>query len=471
MIESRATIAAQFVPEAPLSNPQSNPVSLRVDALSEQWTEFATDPEARLLVWQASQAELTLVEAFHARETDAQAAQTPDFFLRVHGSFVHPQAHGYALREELIAEYDAARPALEAEGVEAGWRPPHARQGDDDVRALVRTLSSFRAHHEREIELLALWLDPADVVDSEAYLAWLQRLVHAAEPGLRFFLVDLQDACAPLVRAEPARVKAQPCELDLPGALRELAQQSAHDSPGGKFRALFVELAAAAGAGEVEHAERLAQSAGGLAIAQGWLALAATVHMALAAAHLARQRHLDALRCYSEAERLAAQAEAAAQASAAAAAPAGGEAAAAPPSDPSALSSARQVRLQARLGQAATLIAHGAFGRAAEVYQAAHQLADALGDGRSQLDCLRMASVCLVRAGEPRKAWSAGLRALSVGAALDAETRKTSTFPYLCDHMLRMTEQPEFDPQRAPLEQQTAQLLGPDWRAALVAEG
>jgi hypothetical protein len=438
--------------------------------LSEQWTEFAQDAQARLLVWQASQAELPVIEAFHAREVDAEGAQTPDFFLRVRGAFVHPQAHGYALREELVTEYDTARPALQAEGIEAGWRPPHARQGDDDVRALVRTLSSFRAHHERDIELLALWLDPADVADPEAYLAWLQRLVHAAEPGLRFLVVDLDEACAPLARAEPVFVKAQPCALDMSGALGALAQQVA-DSPGGKFRVQFLELAAAAGAGDAERAERVAQGACALALAQGWPALAAAAQVVLAAAHLARKRHLDALRCYSEAERLAADAESAALAGGAAAPTNGQSAAPAPEPDQAALASARQVRLQARLGQAATLIAHGAFGRAAEVYLAAHQLADALADARSQLDCLRMASVCLARAGEPHKAWAAGLRALAVGAALDPETRKTSSFAYLCDHMLRMTEQPEFDPQRAPLEQQTAQLLGPDWRTALVAEG
>ena len=185
-------------PEEALPN-ESHPVVQRLEQLSDQWTEFATDAEARLLVWQATQPELSMIEAFFARESDAEAAQTPDFFLRLRAPFKLVKAHGYALREELITEYDTARPALEAEGIEAGWRAPHARQADDDVAALVRALSSFRAHHERDIELL--------LSTGDATGAWVTLLV-CKRYGVKTFRAKRQKPTTIGVRAPKGFIDA-----------------------------------------------------------------------------------------------------------------------------------------------------------------------------------------------------------------------------------------------------------------------
>src|SRR5262245_23046042 len=137
-----------------------NPIERRVALLTDQWTEFAQQEQAKLLVWQAEPAELPLIEAFFAKETD-EACETTDMFVRLQTGFTNSKAHGYALREELIAQYAASRAeAPEAAGSPA-WSAPHAKQGDTDTGALLRTLESFHAHHAEDIALLGVWLDPS----------------------------------------------------------------------------------------------------------------------------------------------------------------------------------------------------------------------------------------------------------------------------------------------------------------------
>ena len=437
-----------------MPDPSANPIAQRLSELGDQWTEFAQEPQARLLIWQAQPDELPLLEAFFAQETDAEAAVAPDLFLRLSAPFENPRAHGYALREELIAQYAAAKPELLAEQVEAGWVCPEALPDDNDLTALIRALLSFHSHHQQDIELLAIWLDPSAAQGVPGYLEWLQRLIHASEPRLRFWLVDTADELSALARVEPTHVMAIPCELDMPEALTELAEEAGEETPGGKFRSLLVQLGAASGRGDLAQAELLAAAASALALAQGWLHLAAAAQFCLAGGYLSQQQHLAALRCYTEADRLGEQMQQAAADK--------GDGAAA-----GTAVYAQHIRLQARLGQGATLIGHEAWAQAAQVYLAAVALAEASDDKRSQLDCLRLAAFCFDRAGEPDKGWACGMRGFALGGALDDETRKISSLPYLSDHLLRLTERPEYSAHREPIAQQTVRMLGPDWRNSL----
>ena len=97
-------------------------------------------------------------------------------------------------------------------------------------------------------------------------------------------------------------------------------------------------------------------------------------------------------------------------------------------------------------------------------------IAKSLSDARTELDGYRLASVSYAEHGEVRLAWELGMRGFQSGLAMDDETRKTSTLPYLADHLLRMTQRHEaYGAHRKPLEEQLAKLLGADWRGQLIA--
>lgn len=434
---------------------RQNPIEQRLEVLLSEWSEFCEHEQARLLIWQAKADELSMIEAFFAKECDEDTTEAPDFFVRLQAPFTHAGGHGFALAEALIAQYEEARPEMEKAQLEAGWKPPRAAAGVDEKTALIRTLHSFYQHHAAEVPRLSVWLDADSVEDTGAYLHWLQELVHAAPAALRFFIVDCQDALLPLIEAVPQGVLAIPCNLDMPGAMGELAAADA-ETPGGRFRAFLVKIGGLAGAGDVAAAEALSAPAQALALAQGWPHLAALVPMTLASAYTMLQRPLEALTRYAEAEALGAQAEAITGSDG---------------TDAPALYGTR-IRLQAKLGQGAILIGQSAFAQAAEVYIQAFALAQTLLDLRSQLDCVRVASVCRERSGQTAEAVELAKEGLTLVSSMDDEMRKTSTAPYLFDHMLRISESHSaYAAHRRPLEEQAQTWFGRGWRAELVQAG
>ncbi len=435
-----------------------NPIVRRLDRLHDQWTEFAQLADARMLIWRLEPAEAAMLEAFWARENDAQAAQTPDMFLRLRVPFEHPTAHGYALREALIAQYQEAEKALAQDpDVNLGWQCPAAAARDDDVRALVRALTSFHAHHAENIELLAVWLDPASVSDSPAYLSWLQRLLHEAPPQLRFFSADLLAAPAhePLCRAEPKLVIAQVAQLDMASAMSEVSRQAGGlDTPGGQFRQLFVKLGEAANAGNVSLAQAIAERATALASAVGWPHLAASAQMVSAAALSGAGQLLEAAQAYTRVYAFGEQCEASAPAT----------------EDAEDLRAyGPRLRLQARLAQVGLLVQLEAYEHAAQAALQAAKIAEELEDTRAQLDALRLASFAYELHGAVDHAWASGMLGMALVQKMDDETRKNSTAPYLAQGLLRLTQNPSYESHREPLDTQFDKLLGRDWRTSLAS--
>lgn len=442
-----------------ISVSSDNTMAERLTQLRDQWLAFTGALEARMLLWRATEGEPAVIETFISQESDPDAAVTDDIFVQLVSPYRSSQAHGHALASELSSHYDEL--AAEEDGG-GGFRPPLRRQQEGDVQFFVRFLLALRMHLVADADChLAVWLSPAETDDAHAYLLWLQCLVHAAPVELRFMIIDdlALTTHAALVVAEPKRVIAQPCDFELAKAAAELGA-SADSDPSASFRRMQQRLAALLEKGELASALPIAKAATDLAIGQRWPELGAAVQMTLGAAHAGRGESLEALRAYAEAERLAAACEAA-------------EAAAVKSreSDQSEEGSdgiGLKLRLAVRLSQGAVLIAHRAFKQAAELYLQTVPLAQAAGDGRGELDCYRLASVCRAQLGEEILAWELGMRGLGCGAALDEESRRTSTLGFLFEHLILLTKKHgQFAAHRRGLEEQAVRLLGPDWRAHL----
>jgi hypothetical protein len=319
---------------------------------------------------------------------------------------------------------------------------------------------------------LVVWLDLEQVSDPEAYLLWLQRLLIEAPAELRFIAVDSRDAPAyePLHKVEPVRVHTEPCDLDVLAAVVDLAEAAGKDTPGGQFRVLLAKLGQAIAAGEMTRAVPLAALALEVAAAQGWSHLGAVVHMMLAGAYSALGQPLEAAKAYTEAESLGAECEAREQGAKTDGKPSAADQAgqANPQANP--VVYGRHLRLQARLGQGASMVAYGAWRQAATVYLNAAPLAASLEDARAELDCFRLASACAEHHGETSEAWDCGMRGFNVGITMDEETRSTSSMPYLCEHLERFTTRhAAYRAHRGPLLEHVEKLLGPEWRPRAVS--
>jgi len=120
--------------------------------------------------------------------------------------------------------------------------------------------------------------------------------------------------------------------------------------------------------------------------------------------------------------------------------------------------------MQARLGRGAALIGGHAWGMAAKLYEETAPLAEELGDKRTTLDCHRLASFSYEQNNQPDEAWKAGMPGINVARDMDEETRKTSTFPYLGEGMMRLCTGPRrsLAPQ---MEREIVAIAGTrDWR-------
>jgi len=432
----------------------SSPITDCLAQLHEQWRSFTQRKDARLLIWQAADEEQALIDAFIAKECEAESAATPDIFLQMSTPFRSDSEHGYALTTELSAMYEEASQLPVAEQ-SVPWRCPTSWQSTNDVDAFVSVLASLRSHlaATEGPSTLAVWLVPDEVCCWEAYLLWLQRLTQKMPTNIRLLVVDYREApqYAPLAKVDPLRVLEKTCDLSVLAAIEELAATAGTDTPGGAFRKLQTECAARLAAGDTDAAVRAGKSASELAKAQGWPHLAAVTSMMLAAAYSAQERPNEAIAAYAEAERFGT--ERWVQENASTAEPAYGT----------------RIRLLARLGQGAVLMSCGAYKFAAVAYEQSAVLAHQLADAPTELDACRLASFCHSELGETKAAWELGSRGFQLGISMDDQARRSSTLPYLAEHLVRLTERHSaYSAHRRPLEQHLAKLLGAAWRDQLV---
>ena len=192
-------------------------------------------------------------------------------------------------------------------------------------------------------------------------------------------------------------------------------------------------------------AVELGASALSIAAAQGWFHLAVPVHFALAAGFTSAGRFAESLASYANAEHVALRGET--------------------EGTEDARPACRTLRLHARLGQGATLVAAKAWDAAARLYEETAPVARECGDARSELDCYRLASFAHEQAGRDERAFDVGAQGLGIARTMEPELLQSSTFPYLGVALLRLCEAPARQPLAPRIEQEIQSIAGtPDWR-------
>ncbi|WP_239015564.1 hypothetical protein [Archangium violaceum] len=195
-----------------------NAVEKRLDWLNDQWVEFAQSPDARLLRWVVEPGEVRMVEAWLKKESDERTGECPDLFLRFDQPFVQPEAYGLELRETLVAMVEETQ-----EGVSLGPVTP----GQSGAEAFFSACEALQRHYESVCEVLAVVLVPGEVVEVKAWRQWLEKaLTHLRSPKVRVAVLDdvRVRALEPLAQADPKRVMTAVADLDMAGAMEEVAR-------------------------------------------------------------------------------------------------------------------------------------------------------------------------------------------------------------------------------------------------------
>lgn len=410
-------------------------IERRLDALHDQWVEFAQQPEARLLRWVVEPDEVRMVEAWLKKEGDERAGECPDLFLRFDTGFEQPEAYGQELRKVLEAMV-----AQSGEPVHLG----EVRPGQPGAEAFLSACEALYGYCAQACEVLAVVLVPERVVDVKAWRQWLWKTLELLRsPHVR--LVVLDDAqerlLEPLAQLESERVKTVVAGLDMARALSEVSREAGQlETPGGQYRELLTRLAGAAQRGDMGQVERLGGQAVALASGQGWHGLAVAAHWVVAGALLAAGQTQEATERYRRAAAAAAEAEAQGEAQGA------------------------QLRLKARMAVGAALVVAQDWGPAAALYEETAPLARRLADATLELECWRMGSFCRESLRELDKAWQDGRQAWEVGKRLEPQARAASTLPYVAEALVRLGRARQGEQAAGDMEAEARQLLGPHWR-------
>jgi hypothetical protein len=416
--------------------PDPNPIAERLARLYRQWESFATDPGATTLRWLIRADELRMFEAFLAIEDD-EGGELPAMFVVLDAPFRSTGGYGDTLKHQLEHHFHAL-------GLEP-WRDPGAAMTRSDVGSLMEFCSGAVRQFGDELEQLVLVLWPRGGEDVHAFAKWLNRAIRVVPERVRLVLVDraevpqfelLSEAAAPRLRTIVAR-------LDMDDAIMQVANAASHaDSPGGRIRREQLGMSRALSRGDTAAACEHASLAHDIARDAGLTHLKVAAPLSLATGLLAANEIDAALREYSRADLLA-------------------EAALSDPSN----DWAGVLRLQARLGQAATLVGLGAWEHAADRYVSAANLASDLSDHLAQFEALRMGAAAYERAGLPDDAWTHGSSALELAMQIDYESVTHSTAPWLGELLIRLSDRGTAHAhERSAISRRLDHLLGDDWR-------
>lgn len=426
-----------------------NAIERRIDLLGELWNEFAENPEPRFLRWLTDGDGAGMIDAF-LEVQNGEGGDIPDLFLRFNTPFDDPESHGFRLIEAFQAMYEESREVLAEEGIDDNWVCPEPRDGTSDIEALVNVCVSFREHYEGLMLNLAIALLPDAISDPGDWQDWLGELVQAGLPEtVRVTVVDRTEAplLNELAESEPALVSTITPDLDMSGAMNELAKQAGGTGPGAEFRRLYVELTNLASKGDMELMNRKAEAALSIARQENWPALQVAVHLLLAATHLGAGRTDDSIGAYR----------------------AGGEAAAEAQKqeDPS----GGKLVVQCRFGEASALMADKRYDEAALVYEQTGPVAEEGEDYFMALEAWRMAGYCHQQTGDSESAWQRWLRALDAAEKLDESVRQNSTLPYVGEGLLRLARSYPYKDEADKVRARMAKLAGPDWEEKLQQGG
>jgi hypothetical protein len=297
------------------------------------------------------------------------------------------------------------------------------------------------------MEVLAVVLAPQQIANPVEWSRFLHYLVHCnLPPEVRFTVIERQafkhlDA---LVEAEPKLVQSVSPELDMPGALEEIADGAQGAGPGNDFRKLFVKLSNLAGKGDEEAANKAAVSALKIAEQEKWYDLEVAVFMVLGGLHLGRSDLNKAMNAYQQAE---ARADVAVENDH----PLG-----------------KKLIVQTRFAQAAVLVGQENYAPAASIYEQVAPLTKELEDKFLELEAWRMAAYCHEMREDPAEAWRCGKEAMVVGESMDPEQRANSTLGYMGKRLVNMLA--EFQEDKAyeyRVRERMITLIGEDWEQRL----
>ncbi|BFI65080.1 tol-pal system YbgF family protein [Yersinia wautersii] len=382
----------------------SNPIERRFMQAHDDWLTFAGNKKAKLLLWQANEADEPLLKTyFQVQEENACAVIQFDDVFETAEQFTD------AIIKHIIHFYHQRREGAAAAGITADWHPPEfTSPGSHQV--LFNIAKSLIQHHPDVFPGFVWVFRPNIVVSEPRFTEWLLTLTAdlCLDPWLaeRLRLVlygELSDGIQSLSQAAPENIQLINGVYHMAGAPGEMVEESTERGPGADFRRLFIALTETIPLNDPSRLARLQKQALNISQKEGWFDQSVVIYLLVGAAQLKWQDFPRALSAYQSAAQEGENAIIADH-------PAG-----------------NKLVANALFGEASVYFSQKEYAMAAQCYESIAPYTEAAADAVLTIETWRMSAYCWWEDNYFTLAWNAGLNALKIGLPLDDDIKTNSS--------------------------------------------
>ncbi|MBK8566759.1 MAG: hypothetical protein IPN76_26360 [Saprospiraceae bacterium] len=423
--------------------PKHNPVTRRIEQLRLHYKAFHSNEKAKLCCWLLETDERQVLDEFYNMECSA-FGEIPDLIVRFETPFIKGKNFGQELVQELSDKVKGYKEELGEESVPINWTPQN--YGGSDQEYLLKNLDAFGQSLEDLDDAVVAFLQPVEIRSTTGLTAWLEEALLTSRAGnkVRFMIVDDADSPAfgGLANSLPEAVMVFKPELDMPQAMKEIASAAGGpNNPGVKFQHAFTDLSEAIGKSQFDKAEKIADTALGIAASNNWIHLQVAVHLAMGSGWVTGKNLPKAISNLDEAKKLADIATKEEN-------PLG------PP-----------LAVNALFFKGSALVSAKDYQAAAAVYRAAVPASQTAKDIFKEMEAWRMSAFCAEQTSDWKDAYDYYEQALLVAEKLDDGIRQNSTVPFIGAAWIKINDREFGDVEKGDqVASKMITWLGEDWQ-------
>lgn len=396
-----------------------NPVERRLVDLCHHWEAFRQDPSKRLLIWQAPDNAVRMLQCFFEAQKHETEYSAGGLFIVFDTPFEHSIQYSRELKTSLADRYDASRAVLlNRQGVSPQWLfdPQHVQ---DSALGVLQSLRSLADAHHQDIGHLVAVLMPSRMGNLDGFIGWVQRIVSANIPEhLRVVLIDSTECprLTALIASGHPQIAVETLHIDALTTAQETFAQEGAVGPAAVFRNYLMGMVTLIEKGSADQVKAKSNDALLFARKQGWADQEVAVAMLLAASFLKEKRFEDAVQEYRGARDAARKTVEANH-------PAG-----------------KNLVMQTWFGEAGVQVAAGKFQAAADCYDQAATVAQEIPNLILAIEAYRMGIFCHGRIGQSTPALERADALLTLADQLEPDKRTMTTLPFAGMDILRAVE-------------------------------
>jgi len=429
----------------------NNPVTDKLRQLGEQWKVFQETSDAIIGVWKVDEEQAKLVDAFVFLEDTGYGVLENTAFINFRTPFVNKETYAHDLIIEFLITvgHPLAQDNLRKRGLDYKQIKIDEIK---DTKAWLKVLRDFTGMLHNK-EHIVPYLIPESIENNKEWLEWLDKYiqVNAGEKVVRPMLKQAtqDDTLDDLIKAYPVFVEVLQTDADtynLMSEVLEKAHEGRENELGAKFQKALVKIGEASSKLEMPKAEKLAEEALNIVKAEDWPHLQVTVLVVLANGYIGLKDYDTAIARFKEARGAALKYVEQDQ------------------------YIAKQLQINAIMGEAGCHIGKKDFETAGEIYEQAAPLAQEIERPNFELEAWRMTGFCYQRVKKYDVAWDSYQKAWQAGKKMDAQMRQATTLPHVAEAMTDIRGKAQAPIKKYELDDEITQLLGENWRELIKTE-